>query len=1257
MLRFPDVSADKVCFVYANDVWVAPKTGGVASPLTTPPGGESLPRFSPDGKAIAFVGNYDGNRDLYTIPVAGGIANRVTHHPAGEAMCDWTPDGKILFFSNGLAGLQRQSQIFTVSPEGGMPELLPIPYGAFGSISPDGTWLAYTPHTTDTRTWKRYRGGMATDIWLFNLKDKSSKRVTDWEGTDTQPMWIPGGDGKALYYASDNGPEHRQNIWKYDIATGQRSQVTHHKNDDVKWPSIGPGSGGKGEIVFQLGAELRILDLATGTDSVVTISIPGDRPNIRPRSVDASKNIRGASISPSGKRVVIEGRGDVFSAPAKEGVTRNLTRTDGVFERDPVWSPDGKWIAYLSDETGEYELWIRASDAKLPEEKADDKKEEAKDDKKGDEAKAEDTKTDEATKAEPKPEPRKLTNLGAGFRYDPTWSPDSKFIAFHDQAGRLYLTTVESGETKLLDTDPWANGPAKAWSIDSGWLAYSLAENDNAQTCIWLYNIKDGKKTRVTSPFFASNSPAFDRKGEYLYFASSRDVSSPVYSDLDTTFVYTDSQRLYMIPLRADVKSPWLPKSDEEELKKDTKKDGAKDDKKSDKKDDAAKEKNGDGAKGDKPAAEQAAPDDGISGSWSGQATGSGENFPPGGLAFTLNLKVAPDGSVTGSVVSAMGAGSISSGTYDKSTGQLAISITVGDQNATFSGTMKDGQGSGTWSAGGASGNWTASRSSSVAGDTPADAKKNEPPKEVKIDLDGMERRAIELPIGSGSFGGLAVGDDGKLVYVRQHARGSGEAPSIKIFDPKDETKEEKTVAAGAGGFQLSADGKKLLVFRGGSLTVMDAAPGGGKATTVPTGAMLTPINPRDEWRQVFNDTWRLFRDFFYEPTMHSVDWPGLRDHYAKMLDDCASREDVAYVQAELVSELNVGHAYITSPGDVEGSVPSVGVGLLGCDFELVKDGANAAYKISRIYEGAPWDSDAQGPLSEPGVGVKVGEFLLAVNGAPVDPARDPWAALVGTAGQTTSLTIGTTPSLDGTTRDVLVKPIGSEAGLRYRAWVERNREYVEKKTDGKVGYIYVPNTGVDGQNELYRQYFGQRAKAGLIIDDRWNGGGQIPSRFIELLNRPITNYWARRDGNDWPWPPDAAPGAKAMLINGLAGSGGDCFPWYFRHNKLGKLVGMRTWGGLVGISGNPGLIDGGSIAVPTFGFYKMDGTWAVEGHGVDPDLIVIDDPAKMVNGGDPQLDAAIEQVMVEIQTEPFIPPKRPASPDRSGMGIPEADR
>ncbi len=1254
MLRYPAVSKSHIAFVYANNIYLAPRAGGIASLTAVPPGQSSFPRFSPDGATLAFAANYDGNRDLYTLPVAGGTPFRVTHFPGSESLCSWTNDNRLMFLTSGLAGLGRQSQLYSVPATGGQPARYPMPYSGYGSVSQDGQSIAFTPHSTETRTWKRYRGGMATDIWVMNLKDLTSKKITDWEGTDSLPMWGKGSAASVIFYISDNGPEHRLNIWSFNTTTNERKQVTTFADDDVKWPSFGPGTDANapGEIIFQLGSKIMLLDLASGKSNPVNISIPGAKPSIKSRSEDASRNISSAAISPTGKRVVLSGRGDIWSVPAKEGPARNLTNSSGVFERDPSWSPDGKWISYFSDESGEYELYIRAADAKAPgysklddteetDKKDADKKDADKDAKKDEPAKPDVTKDFK---------PTKLTTLGAGFRYEPTWSPDGKMIVFTDKAGGLFLVTLDwkdaavTATVKQVDMNPDASRMGYSWTHDSSMLAYARTDETSNQNAIWIYNVKTGTSTRVTNPIFNNDSPAFDRKGDWLYYSTNRNFNSPRYADLDTTFAYINTGMIMAAPLRDNMKNPFAAKSDEEEWKKDDKaKDAKKDDK--DKKDEKKDDK--------KDAASTA--DDGISGTWECQTT-----TPQGPLPFKLNISPAGEGKISITISSIMGSATAQSD-FDKATGKFSASFAMGNAAVTIEGTAKDGAVSGTWSAGDTKGDFSGKRTDK--GGDKADAKKDgdkdkkdDEKKPIKIDFENFEKRAIALPIAPGAFGNLEVNDSNKLIYARRG--GDGAEGGIKIFDINDDSKEEKAVGAG-GGFSMSADGKKLLVGRGSGLSIVDASAGGKSQSVTVTGLRVT-VNPREEWRQIFTETWRLFRDFFYEPTMHGVDWPKMRDHYMQMIDDCSNREDVAYVQAELVSELNIGHAYINSPGDVASPGPQVAVGMLGCDWELDTSGAAPAYRIKTIYEGGPWDTDGKGPLSQPTTKsnkISEGDYILAVNGAPVDTTKDIYAAFIGTADKNTSLTVSSKPVIDDTAREVIIKPMGGEGTLRYRAWIEKNRKYVEEQSGGKIGYIYVPNTGVDGQNDLFRQYYGQRGMAGIIIDERWNGGGQIPTRFIELLNRPATNYWAKRDGQDWTWPPDSAQGHKAMLINGLAGSGGDMFPWLFKHNKIGKVFGMRTWGGLVGISGNPGLVDGGTISVPTFGFYETDGTWGVEGHGVDPDVEVIDDPGLTSQGKDPQLDAVIKHLQDEIAARPYTAPKRPTSPNRAGMGIKPEDK
>lgn len=1082
MLRYPDVSETQIAFAYAGDIWVAPKDGGNAVRLSSPNGEESFPKFSPDGHTIAFSANYDGNLDIYTLPVGGGVPQRVTYHGGSDRMVGWYPDGKsILFASDRASERNRYNKLFKVDATGGLPEQLPLPYGEFGAISPDGQRLAYTPISVDFRTWKRYRGGMNPDIWLFDLTTKAAKRLTEDAANDSIPMW----HDQTLYFLSDRDAHQRNNIWALDTRTGKTRQITFFTDFDVEFPSIGPK-----DIVFTKGDQLWLLDLASAKAHPVDITVVTDEATLKPRQENVAGYIHSAAISPNGKRIVLEARGDLFTAPKEHGVVLNLTRSSGVAERWPTWSPDGRQIAYFTDRTGEYQLALRPADGS------------------GEET--------------------IVTQLAPGFYYRPQWSPDSKQIAFVDVTMRLSLYNVETKQVTNIDRMLWLyEGELEqftvSWSADSRWLAYT-GDLENGHNAIVIYDTQEAKRHQVTSGFYDDSLPVFDPEGKYLFFRSGR-TFDPLYSDLDDTWIYPNTGNLMAVPLRRDVPSPLAPRNDEEEKQPDdTKKDEAK---KPDAKPETA------------PPAEAA-----------GKEAGAPKEPPK------------------------------------------------------------------------------------------TEADKAKQAKSMAIDFTDFERRAVQLPTKAGGYADL-VAVKGKLIYRWLGRAGTGENAAIDYYDL--EKRETKRIVDGADDLALAAKGEQLLVRKGRDYYIIEPKENQSLSRHINPADLETTIDPRAEWRQLFTDAWRIERDFFYDPTMHGVDWPAMRTQYGQLLDQCVTRWDVNYVIGELIAELNCSHTY-RGGGDVEKS-PEMRVGYLGCDFVLT----NGAYQIGKIYDGGAWDSEVRSPLLRPGLtNVQEGDYLLAVNGVPLDPKQDPWAAFQGLADETVMLTVNRRPTRDGAT-NVFVHTLDNELRLRNLAWIEANRRRVDEASDGQVGYIYVPDTARNGQNELVRQYQAQFKKPGLIIDERFNSGGQIPDRFIELLGRKVENYWAVRHGQDWQSPANAHHGPMAMLINGWSGSGGDCFPYYFRKAGLGKLIGTRTWGGLVGINGTPGLIDNGNVTAPAFAIYDTKGNWIIEGEGVSPDIEVIDDPAEFARGRDPQLERAIAEVLRELRTNPPVQPHRPKYADRAG--------
>ena len=1060
LMRFPDVSESDIVFAYGNDIWIVGKEGGVANRLSSPAGQEQFPKFSPDGTKIAFTANYDGNSDVYAMPAKGGVPQRLTYHGMPDRTLDWTNDGtSVLFASSRESGKQRFNQFYTISTRGGMAEKLPVAYGFIASYSPDGSHVAFTDVSRVHRTWKRYEGGSAADIQLFNLSTYESENITNNKANDEIPMW-----GKdAVYFISDRGVAKRYNVWKYSTTTKQTTQITNFIDFDIHYPSIGPK-----DIVFQAGDKLYLLNLTTEEYAPVDIKIISDQKSLLPQLKSVSNYLQSATVSPDGKRVVVQARGELFNLPAKEGFVANLSQSSGVAERSPAWSSDGKQIAYWSDAGGEYQLVTRNMESG---------------------------------------QTRTITSFTSGFKYDIFWAPDSKKLAYVNQAMEIQFIDMTSDVVTTMDKGQYMYEGALrnfsvSWSPDSKWLAYSISVNRVA-SAVFIYNTESKNRQQVTSGFYSDNSPVFSADGKHLFYTTNRKLS-PNYSDLDNTFIYPNTTQLAVTTLSKDTESLLSAKNDKVEVEEEKPEEEA--DKKSKKK---------------------------------------------------KNAEVEKDETVV-----------------------------------------------------------------------------------VTIDFDGFEFRTEIIEGASGNLGSLSA-SDGKLIYVHYPNSGSPDKaePALKYYDIEE--REHKTIIDGVSNFEVAANGEHVLIMKDNKLSVIGNSTDAEMKDVVPTADMTMYITPRDEWKQIFREAWRLERDYFYDAEMHGVNWDELGTQYGSLIDQANSRGDVNFIIGELIGELNASHTYRYG-GDQENG-KTVQTGYLGADFTA----ENGHYKVAKIIKGAEWDIEVVSPLSQSGVNIKVGDYVLAINGLSVDTSKPIHAWLQGLAGKSVELTINNTASLTGA-RKVILEPLSTETRLRHLAWINTNRKRVEEATDGKIGYVFVPSTGQDGQTELIRQYYGQLDKQGMIIDERFNNGGQIPDRFIEILNRKPLAFWAVRDGADWEWPPVANFGPKVMLINGFSGSGGDAFPDYFRRAGLGPLIGMRTWGGLIGYTGNPGMIDGGGVTVPTFRMYDPDGNWFREGYGVDPDIEVPQDFEQLSKGIDIQLERAIKEVTDQLNSpKSFKAPARPAREDR----------
>jgi len=1077
LLRFPDIHGDDVVFSYAGDLWRAPATGGTAVRLTAHPGLELFPKFSPDGRWIAFTGQYDGDEQVYVIPSGGGVPRQLTWYPArgplperwgyDNQVYDWTPDGDAVLFRSMRYGSDlSDTQLFLASLAGGLPTPLPMPESGAGDLSPDGRQVVYSPLARDFRSWKRYQGGWAQELYIFDLRSHDLQRVTDHPRADRDPMWI----GEKIYFNSDR--DGRMNLYAYDTRARRTEQLTRHDTWDVRWPS----DDGRGRIVYELDGELQIFDIGRGTSTPIAIQVPDDGLSHRPGRVSAAGLIEDFELSPKGERALFVARGDVFTAPIENGPTRNLTHSSSAHDKWARWSPDGARIAFVSDRSGEDEIWSIAQDGSG--------------------------------------EPVQLTEGGRAMRYAPEWSPDGKRVAFSDKDGKLYVLEIESKRMIEVADEPRGQLRDYVWSPHGGHLAFSMSEL-NGFNSIWIWSVEDGQLRRLTGELFNEYNPAWDPQGNYLFYLSDREFA-PQIAAFEWNYALDRETGLFAVALRKDVPHPFAPESDEVEVGGDEKKgDG----------DEAGEAKKKKKKKSDEEEAED---------------------------------EVKP---------------------------------------AEF----------------------------------------------VKIDFDGLADRVARVPLEADNYSALAA-VEGHLIFVRgapfYYGRRPDAQPALLVFSMKE--RELSALAEGISGYVLSRDGEKALVRDSAGYKLYDATPKGkDSAKNVSTAGLVVDRVPAEEWAQIFDEVWRRYRDFFYVENMHGYDWEALRGQYRPLLEYVAHRNDLNYVLSEMVAELSVGHAYVWG-GDWE--VPErAAVGLPGAEFEL--DTEAGRYRIARILPGQNEEERYRSPLTEIGVDVAVGDYVLAIDGEELRGDDNPYRLLRHKADRKVELTVNSEPQTEGA-RKVTFLPLSSETDVRYLDKVEHNRRRVDELSDGRVGYLHIPDMGASGIREFIKYFYGQIRKEGLIVDVRGNGGGNVSQMLIERLRRELLGTrFARTNDTPGTYPAVVFYGHMVCLLDEDSASDGDIFPYRFREAGLGPLIGKRSWGGVVGITDRGPLIDGGEVRVPEFGTNAIDGSWIIEGIGVEPDIEVDNDAKSLLAGHDPQLERGVQEVLRMMREDPKVLPERPAPP------------
>lgn len=1096
LMQHPTMNATDIVFQYADDLWSVPRSGGAAHRITSSPGVERAPYFSPDGKWIAFTGEYDGNADVFVMPAEGGVPKRLTAHPGADICVGWAPDGKSVIFASRMLSNTDAIRLFSAPVIGGFPTPLPFPsVGLTASMSPNAKQIAYVPNIKWENAWKRYRGGQAFRIWIGDMSDSHVKQIPKGNGNDEYPMWV----GDKIYFLSDRGGP--VGLYSYDNNSGKVNVEVPGKGFDLKSASAGPGG-----IVYEKLGGIYIYNPESHESHQVNITIDGDFSESRPQFKNILENLGTVGISPSGNRVVVEGRGWIATVPAKKGDARLLDSTQGAHRRNPAWSPDGKTIAYITDVNGgrqELALWdIAASKEK-----------------------------------------RVRLGESPAFYNQLIWSPDGSKISYTDYRHYVWIHDLKSGENTKVDKPTYGDPthqPNPLWSPDSKWITFSR-DLSNHYNAIFLYELATKKLTQITDGFADADNPVFDHSGKYLYFtASTNRGAASSWLDLSNHTVPNVVSSVYAVVLKKDTPNPLKPESDEEPIKAD------------------------------------APPTPPIPG-------------PPG--KETPKQPAKPDAPKADAPMPDM------------------------------------------------------SKPDTKKAEAPA----AEAPKPNLIDLDQIESRIIALPMPTLNYVASAQGADGSVYFLSLPPKALATSPQMPgtMWKFSFASRSATPFSQGVTGFDVTPDGQKVLIMHGPSAQIVN----GMAPVTSPEEGVVNvsdievKVDPRAEWKHMNAEIWENERNCFYAANLHGIDSYAMEKRYAPFFETVQSRRDLNYLFEDMLGEISIGHMF--PGGGDETHTKSVRGGLLGADYAF----DHGKYRITRVYTGERWNPRLYAPLAQPGVLAKAGDYVLAVDGVELSSSTDIYERLEGKAGKQVSIKIGPNPDGSGS-REVIVVPVGDEFELRRRAWTEDNRKYVEKMTNGRAGYVHVPDTATGGWTEFQRYYFAEVGKDGIVVDERFNHGGLINDYMIDEMKKTLDAAFVPRYMQPWPTPGAAIFGPKVMLANEFAGSGGDMFPWLFKHNKIGKLIGKRTWGGLVAAASFT-LVDGGSINAPDYAFFNVDqGTWDVENWGTAPDIEVELDPYQWRKGHDAQLDRAIQEMNKALEGYKPVMLKRPPYPDKTKLDV-----